>query len=106
MHVERQAGILLLVGSLVMSITCGAIIVSGFFAGVLEDHAERVFWAGALTAGLMVAVLAAAAFPGGEDDRRTIRRVTWLTRLGIVLFVAAPTLCIVAMIADFYRLLV
>ena len=99
---ERTATILFLGGALVMAIVCGAIIVSGWFAGVMEDHAERVFWAGAMLAGLMVAVFAAAAFPGGTDDRRALRRVTLLTRIGLVLFVAAPALCIGAMIADFY----
>jgi hypothetical protein len=51
----------------------------------------------------MVAVFAAAAFPGGANDRRVIRRITWLTRLGLLLIVAAPALCIGAMVADFYR---
>jgi len=93
----------LLVGySAVFAIVCGAIIVSGWFAGVMEDHAERVFWAGAILAGLTVAVFAAAAFPGGADDARVIRRVRWLIRIGLVMFVTAPALVIGSLIADFY----
>lgn len=85
-----------------MAVICGAFIVSGWFAGVLEDHAERFFWAGGILALLGVLVLSAAALPGGDDDRRTVRRVTVLSRVGLVLFAVAPVLCIGAMVADFY----
>ncbi len=85
-----------------MAIVCGAVIVSGWFAGVIEDRFERVFWAGAMLAGLMVTVFAAAAFPGGDDDARVVRRVTILTRTGLILFVVWPALCIGALAADFF----
>jgi MFS family permease len=101
-HVEQAAVMLFVGAALAMSIVCGAVIVSGWFAGVIEDRFERVFWAGALLAGIMVAVFAAAAFPGGRDDARVIRRVTLLTRIGLVMFVIAPALCIGALVADFY----
>ena len=98
---------MLFVGAaVVMAIVCGAIIESGWFAGVLEDHAERFFWAGTVTGLLMVFVFAAAAAPGGSDDLKVIRRVTVLTRIGLILFVIAPSLCLIGMVADFYRLLV
>lgn len=90
------------IAALTMAVICGSIIVSGWFAGVIRDVYERVFWAGALSAGLMVAVLAAAAWPGGTDDRRAITRTTWLLRAGLVLFVLAPTLCLAALVADFF----
>jgi hypothetical protein len=51
----------------------------------------------------MVAVFAAAAFPGGTDDARTTRRIVMLTRIGLVLFVVAPAICVGALIVDFYR---
>jgi hypothetical protein len=85
-----------------MAIVCGAIIESGWFAGVIEDRFERVFWAGAILAGAMVAVLAAAAFPGGRDDVRVVRRITLLLRVGLIMFVVAPALCIGALAADFF----
>ena len=101
-HIERLAVALFVGAALTMAIVCGAIIVAGYFAGAIEDHAERVFWAGAMLAGVMVAVFAAAAFPGGDDDARVIRRVTTLIRIGLVLFVLAPTLIIGALVADFF----
>ena len=101
-HLERLAATLLVGYAAVFAIVCGAVIVSGWFAGVMEDHAERVFWAGAILAGLTLAVFAAAAFPGGADDARVIRRIRVLIRIGLVMFVAAPALCIGSLIADFY----
>ena len=101
-HAEDRAVRLLTVAALTMAIICGAIIVSGWFAGVIEDVPERVFWSGAILNFVMVAVFAAAAFPGGTDDARAIARVTLLTRIGLVLFVLAPALCIGALVADFY----
>ena len=85
-----------------MAVICAAIIVSGWFAGVIQDVYERFFWAGAMFSGLMIVVLAGAVWPGGADDRRVIRRVVVLTRAGLVLFVLAPALCIGALIADFF----
>src|SRR4051812_43859152 len=101
-HLERQATALLTTAALSMAIVCGAVIVSGWFAGVIEDRYERIFWAGALLAGLMVAVFAAAAFPGGSNSRRVIARVRLLLRVGLVLLVLAPTLCIIALVCDFF----
>jgi hypothetical protein len=101
-HAERTAIALLAIAAVVMAIICGAIIVSGWFAGVMEDHAERWFWAGSILELLMVFVFAAAVFPGGGDDRRVIRRVTVLTRIGLVMFVAAPVMVLGSMVFDFY----
>lgn len=101
-HLERLAVTLLVGYSVVFAVICGSIIVSGWFAGVMEDHAERVFWCGAILAGLTVAVFAAAAFPGGADDARVVRRVSWLIRIGLVMLVLAPALVIGSLIADFY----
>jgi hypothetical protein len=87
---------------LTFAVICGAIIVRGWFAGVLDDPPERVFWLGAALAGVTLAVFAAAAFPGGPDDRREIARVTWTLRVGMLLAVLSPALCIGALIVDFY----
>lgn len=101
-RLERNAAVLLGIAALTMATICGAIIVSGWFAGVLDDPPERWFWAGSVLEFIMVAVFAAAAFPGGDDDARVIRRVRTLTRIGLVLFIAAPAICIGALIVDFY----
>ncbi len=101
-RLERTATTLFATTAIVMAIICGAIIVSGWFAGVIEDHAERVFWAGAILALLGVLTLGAAAIPGGDNDQREIRRMRWLTRVGLVAFLVAPLLCLSALVADFY----
>jgi MFS family permease len=100
--VERLAVAHLAIGAGTMALVCGAIIASGWFAGVLQDRYERVFWLGAVLAFVMVAVFAAASFPGGVNDRAVVRRVTALIRVGLVLFVLAPALCIGALVADFF----
>ena len=101
-RLERNATLLLVGSALTMAIICGAIIVSGWFAGVMDDPPERWFWAGSVLEFAMVAVFAAAAFPGGDDDERVIRRVRALTRIGLVLFIVAPAMCIGALVVDFY----
>lgn len=101
-HLERSAVILLGISALTMTTICAAIIVSGWFAGVIDDRPERWFWAGAVLEFVTVAVFAAAAFPGGSSDSRAIRRITWLIRVGLVLFVLAPAMCIGALVVDFY----
>ena len=94
---------LLFVGYLVaMTVVCAGIITAGWFAGALDDPPERVFWAGAVLAGLTVAVFALAAFPGWADETRELARVRWTMRVGLVLAVVAPALCIGALIVDFF----
>ncbi|MCU1418762.1 MAG: hypothetical protein JWP32_2936 [Schumannella sp.] len=99
---ERRAALLFVGYLLAMATVCGAVIVSGWFAGVLDDPPERVFWAGAALAGLTVAVLASAAFPGFSEDAREIARIRWTLRIGLVLAVLSPALCIGALIVDFF----
>lgn len=103
-ELERHAAVLFVGAVLTMAIVCGAVIVSGWFAGVLVDSWERVFWAGALLGGLTVAVFAAAAVPSGANAKRAIARIAWLLRLGLLLLVAAPALCVIALVGDFYRI--
>ena len=101
-HAEFSAIALFAIAALTMAIVCGAIIVSGWFAGVIQDEYERVFWAGAVMAAVAVAVLGAAAVPGGADDLRAVRRIRLLTRVGLVMFLVAPALCIGSLVADFF----
>ena len=103
-QLERHASMLFLAASLFMAIFCGAIIVSGWFAGVLIDQWERVFWAGAILGGLMVTTFAVAAAPAGRNAGQAIARITWLSRIGLALFVLAPALCLIGLIGNFYRL--
>ena len=101
-RLERTAGLLFATTAIVMATICGAIIISGWFAGVIEDRAERVFWAGAILALLGVLTLGVAAFPGGDNDAAVIRRVRALSRIGLAMFLVAPCLCLGALVADFY----
>ena len=102
-RLERSATLLFATCAMVMALICGAIIVSGWFAGVMDDRFENTFWAGAILAFFGVLTLGAAAVPGGDNDQFEIRRMRWLTRVGLVAFLVAPCLCLGAMVADFYR---
>ncbi|WP_440708189.1 hypothetical protein [Herbiconiux sp. YIM B11900] len=103
-ELERHASTLFVGAVLTMAIVCGGVIVSGWFAGVLVDSWERLFWAGFVTSLVMVVVFAAAAAPGGRDARRACIRITWLLRIGLTLFALAPLMCTLALVGDFYRL--
>jgi MFS family permease len=103
-QLERHAAVLFLGAALTTAVLCGAVIVSGWFAGVLVDSWERLFWLGFALGILMIAVFAAAAAPAGRDARRACLRITWLLRLGLLLFVLSPVLCILSLVGDFYRL--
>lgn len=103
-ELERHAATLFVGAVLCVAVVCGAVIVSGWFAGVLVDSWERLFWAGFVSSIVMVAVFAAAAAPGGRDARRACLRITWLVRVGLVLFVLSPAMCILSLVGDFYRL--
>jgi MFS family permease len=103
-ELEKHAASLFTAAALTMAIICGAIIVSGWFAGALIDRWERLFWAGAILGGVAVAVFAAASAPGGRNAAGACTRITWLLRAGLVLIVVAPALCIVAMVGDYYQL--
>jgi MFS family permease len=103
-ELERHAATLLGTSALTMAVICGSVIVSGWFAGTLIDRWERLFWAGALLGGIMVATFTTAAAPGGTNPHRTSTRILWLLRIGLIMFVAAPALCIVGLVGDFYRL--
>ena len=103
-ELELRAVLLFAVASLTMAIVCGAVIVSHWFAGVMVDSWERVFWAGTLVAGLMIVVFAAAAVPAGADARRSCVRISWLLRIGLLLFVVSAALCVLGLVGDFFQL--
>jgi arginine exporter protein ArgO len=101
-HYERHALGALAVTGLGMAIICGAVIVSGWFAGVMTDRYERFFWGGAITAVVAVFVLAVASMPLGRDDGRAVVRMRVLVSVGLALYLLAIVLCVGAMVADFY----
>jgi hypothetical protein len=103
-ELELRAVLLFAASSVAMAIVCGAVIVSHWFAGVMVDNWERVFWAGTLTAGLMIVAFAAAAVPAGADPRRSCARIRWLLRIGLLLFVVSSALCVFGLVGDFFQL--
>jgi hypothetical protein len=96
-HAELMALGRFSVASLVMAIACGAIIVSGWFAGVIQDVYERFFWAGALLAALSIAVMGASVVIG-----RGSRATSLISRIGLAMFLVAPLFCVGSLVADFY----
>lgn len=85
------------VSAVVMAVVCGAIIVSGWFAGVIQDVYERFFWAGSLLAALAITVMGAAVILG-----RGARTTSLISRIGLAMFLIAPVLCVGSLVADFY----
>jgi hypothetical protein len=85
------------VSAIVMATVCGAIIVSGWFAGVIQDVYERFFWAGSLLAALAITVMGAAVVIGGSP-----RAVSLTSRIGLAMFLVAPVFCVGSLVADFY----
>jgi len=98
---KRDAELLALarfgISAIVMAIVCGAIIVSGWFAGVVQDVYERFFWAGSLLAALAITVMGAAVVLGGSA-----RAISLTSRVGLAMFLVAPVLCVGSLVADFY----
>ena len=97
---SRNAGVLFLGAAFTMAIECGAMIASGWFARAVTDRQELLFWGAGIIEVVMVAMFAGAAIPGGLNDVRQVRRITALTLLGVGLFIAAPALCVTAIMVN------
>ena len=88
--------------SLVAAITVGAMLVGDWGAGILDNRVEWVFWVGAILGAVGIGLLGLAALPPGRDVSRAVRRSTGLVRAGLVLFLIAPVLCVVAVFTDYW----
>lgn len=100
--VDRKATTLFAATSLVAAITVGAMLVGDWGAGVLDNRIEWVFWAGAILGAVGIALLGFAALPAGSDPARAARRAAGLVRAGLLLFMLAPVLCVVAVFTDYW----
>jgi len=80
--------------SLVVAIVVGAMLVSGWRAGSLDNDIEWLFWAGAVFGAAGVACFGFAAMGDASAAR--------LTRAGILLFMSAPVLCVAAVMIDYW----
>lgn len=93
MNAGRRAATLFTATSLVSAITVGAMLVSGWRAGSLDNRIEWVFWAGAILGAIGIGLLGVAS---------ATRSGGWgLLRAGLGLFLVAPVLCVVAVFTDY-----
>ena len=79
--------------SIVAAITVGAMLVANWGAGVLDNRVEWVFWAGAILGGVGIGLLGIATL---------LTRAEGLVRAGMILFLIAPVLCVVAVFTDYW----
>ncbi len=101
-HEERRATALFLGTSVVTAVTVGAMRISGWSGGVLDNRIEPLFWAGAVLAGAGIIAFAIAAAPMRADDSRANARLRRLVRAGLALFVVGPILCVTAVFGDYW----
>lgn len=94
---ERKAVSLFVGVSLVAAVVVAGITVAEWGGGILDNRVEPLFWAGAILGGLALALLGLATLP-----RRSTRLITGLSRAGVLVFLIAPTLCIVAIFWDYW----
>lgn len=94
---ERKAVALFAGATVAAAIVVAGITVANWGGGILDNRIEPLFWAGAILGGIALAVLGAATMP-----RRSAGLITALSRAGTLLFLVAPTLCIVAIFVDFW----
>jgi hypothetical protein len=94
---ERKAATLFVGAAAAAAIVVAGITIAGWGGGVLDNRVEPLFWAGAILGGLALALLGLATLP-----RRSARLITGLSRAGVLLFLVAPTLCILAIFWDYW----
>jgi len=89
---DLRPTILFIGTSLVVATVVASMLVSGWRAGSLDNDVEWLFWAGAILGAIGVGCFAAAVARPREG----------LIRAGLLLFAAAPVLCVTAVIADYW----
>lgn len=94
---ERKAAALFAAAVVAAAVVVAGITIAGWGGGRLDNRIEPLFWAGAILGGIAIALLGLATLP-----RRSAAIITTLSRAGILLFLVAPTLCIVAIFADYW----
>ena len=94
---ERKAVALFVGAAVAAAIVVAGITVADWGGGILDNRVEPLFWAGAILGGIALALLGLATMP-----RRSPGVITALSRAGTLLFLVAPTLCIVAIFMDYW----
>lgn len=98
---ERTASALFSSTSLVLAIIVGAMLVSGWRAGSLDNRIEWLFWAGAILAAAGTGCLGVASLPRSAPASEG-RSSAGLVRAGVLLFMTGPVLCVVAVFTDYW----
>lgn len=103
-HLERTAASLFGATSVVAALVVGAMLVSGWHAGSLDNRIEWLFWAGAIFGATGIGCLGSAAFPslGQSGDGVRLQRRAAAIRAGLILFMGGPVLCVVAVFTDYW----
>lgn len=94
---ERKAVSLFVGCAVVAGVVVAGITIAGWGGGILDNRVEPLFWAGAILGAIAIALLGLATLP-----RRSAGLITGLTRAGVLLFLVAPTLCILAIFWDYW----
>ena len=93
MDTTDRAATLFVGTSIVAAITIGAMLVGDWGAGILDNRVEWVFWAGAILGGVGIGLLGiASVFRAGPR----------LLQAGMLLFLIAPVLCVIAVFTDYW----
>ncbi|MDO7883091.1 hypothetical protein [Antiquaquibacter soli] len=90
-----RATLLFAATSIVAAIVVGAMLVSGWGGGILDNRVEWVYWAGAIFGAVGIGLLGAATVAPERASGR-------LTVAGVALFLVAPVLCVVAVFTDYW----
>ena len=90
--IDLRPTVLFVGTSLVVAIVVASMLVSGWRAGSLTNDVEWIFWAGAIFGAVGVACFGASVVVNGKR----------LIPVGLLLFCAAPVLCVTAVIADYW----
>ena len=94
---ERKATTLLCTFALVVAIIVGAMLVSGWGGGGLDNRIEWLYWAGAIIGAAGIAVIAVGLLPG-----RSASAIERTTATGMVMFLAAPVIITIAVMTDYW----
>lgn len=94
---ERKAVSLFIGTAVVAAVVVAGLTIGDWSGGMLDNRVEPLYWAGAILGGLGVGSLGLGTLP-----RRSARLITALTRIGVVLFLVAPPMCVVAIFWDYW----
>ena len=93
---SNRAALLFSSTSIVAAIVVAGMLESGWSGGRLDNRIEWLFWAGAILGATGIAAFGTAAITTSEH------RSTRVERAGMVLFLVAPVLCVIAIFTNYW----